>query len=766
MNRLAGEPSAYLRQHAENPVNWQPFDEEAFTEARRRDVPIFLSVGYAACHWCHVMARESFEDPTIGRYLDEHFVAIKVDREERPDVDDAYMAATQALSGQGGWPMSVFLTPDGQAFYAGTYFPPQPVDGRPSFAQVLTAVTEAWTQRREDVLETAGSLAAALAEPIWQLSVAGVDQTMPETPAWAAGARAAVLALVRAEDPLNGGFGTAPKFPPTPALEFLLRHAAMAPQASGAVPSDAASSGAVPSDAASSGTSYSDAASSGAVAFQLAGRTLAAMVHSALFDQLGGGFARYSVSAEWSEPHYEKMLYDNAGLLRVLVHWIRLAQAHDDAAGQEAPGSLELLGVADARAAVEATAGWLMNELRLPTGAFASSLDADTVIDGVHHEGASYQWSMADFTAAALATLAAEQTKAAGHPVAPQELAPEQRQKALLLASSVAQSMGHDPGPATGDGAGHVDPALPLNPHGALTGRQRISWQRIKPALLEERARRAMPARDDKVVASWNAMLMAALAEAGAVLARPDYVSAAVVLGEYLQAVHWDGGQLFRVSHEGTARGIQGLLEDYAACASGYLSLYAATGEPRWFEFSGTLIAALESEFMVDGVVLNHAGAAGPSQALAGSRFADPFDNATASAVAMLADAFLSWAAYTGSGRHREIARKLLATAPDLARRAPRSAGGLLGASLALVAGPREVAIVGPAGAHRDALVQRAWASGAPGMVIAVWDGVGPAPVPLLQGRGGSPTATAYVCQDMVCARPVADTGELGQLLG
>ncbi|WP_104091235.1 thioredoxin domain-containing protein [Arthrobacter sp. GMC3] len=744
MNRLAGEPSSYLRQHAENPVMWQPFDDEAFAEARQRDVPIFLSVGYAACHWCHVMAKESFEDPDIGRYLGEHFVSIKVDREERPDVDDAFMAATQALSGQGGWPMSVFLTPDGQAFYAGTYFPPRPVDGRPSFSQVLSAVHEAWTQRREDVLDTAASLASALAQPVWQVDVSAAEPTTPGASDWSAAAAAAVLALAKTEDPLNGGFGTAPKFPPTPTLEFLMRYAAMPAEA---VRTD------VP----------------GEVAFRLAGRTLEAMVHSALFDQLGGGFARYSVTADWSEPHYEKMLYDNAGLLRVLVHWIRLAEGRSDLAGEETTGPVGLLGVADARAAVTSTVDWLLAEMRLPMGAFASSLDADTVIDGIHREGASYQWSLADFTTAAQATLAAEATRAAGQLVTPAELTPEQRQEALLLASAVAQAMGRDSGPSAQRAANSSDPALPLNPHGALGGQQRISWQRIKGALLEQRATRVMPARDEKVVASWNGMLMGTLAEAGAVLAEAAYLDAAVVLGEYLYSVHWDG-QLFRISHDGKARGIQGLLEDYAACANGYLSLYAATGDPRWFDFAGTLVTALERDFIVDGAVLNQAprqpGAAVDAHyALQGSRFADPFDNASASGVAMLADAFISWAAYTGSGRHRDLAHKLLATAPGLAQTAPRSAGGLLGASLALATGPTEVAIVGPAGESREALVRRAWASGSPGMVIAVWDGAGEPPVPLLQGRGGTVKPLAYVCQHMLCARPVSGAKELEELL-
>lgn len=717
MNRLAGEPSAYLRQHAHNPVDWQPFDEAAFAEAAARNVPIFLSVGYAACHWCHVMAGESFEDPAIGDYLNTHFVSIKVDREERPDVDDAFMAATQALSGEGGWPMSVFLTPAGRAFHAGTYFPPSPVSGRPSFMQVLAAVQEAWTERRDQVERTAAELAQALSQPLWTVrasSSAGVELGMADRPDWAGAAAASVVAMSDAEDLVHGGLGQAPKFPPTPALEFLLRHAASgadtAPRAHG-----------------------------------LAGRTLGAMVHSELFDQLGGGFVRYSVSADWSEPHYEKMLYDNAGLLRVLVQWIRLAE-QAPAAGTPA-SAVAPLSVADAREATAAVVHWLMREMRLPGGAFASSLDADTVIDGIHHEGASYQWTMAEVQQAARECTATEN-------------------EALALADAVA-------------GAMRVGvEAVPLNPGRALSKVQREAWERIKPALLTARARRVMPARDDKVVAAWNAMLMGALAEAAVVLEEPAWLAAAVELGEYLQTVHWDG-QLFRVSHSGAARGIKGLLEDYAACANAYLVLYSATGDPRWFDFAGQLVQVLEEDFIADGVVFNHGAHGDSAAALQGSRFADPFDNATASAVALLAGAFASWAAYTGSHRHTVIVENLLAGVPELARRAPRSAGGLLAVAQALVAGPLELAVVGPAGPARDALLRQGWLSPSPGMVLAVWDGSGAAPVPLLEGRspilsgdsargpGGEPGGAllAYVCRNMVCARPVGTPQELRELL-
>lgn len=726
MNRLAGEPSAYLRQHATNPVDWQPYDGAAFADAVARDVPIFLSVGYAACHWCHVMAGESFEDPATAGYLNQNFVSIKVDREERPDVDDAYMAATQALSGEGGWPMSVFLMPDGKAFYAGTYFPPRPGSGRPSFRQVLEAVTEAWRERRDQVQETADSLADALAEPVWQVR-ASADQTAGQSahaPAavelakgaennWREPAELAVAAMRRAEDPVHGGLGQAPKFPPTPGLEFLLRHAA------GSTPTAAEAGG-------------------------LAGRTLGAMVRSALFDRLGGGFARYSVTADWSEPHYEKMLYDNAGLLRVLVHWIRLAgeSPQDTADGGPSAGGPAPLGAAEARDAVSATVGWLMAEMRLPGGAFASSLDADTVIDGVHHEGASYKWTVSDLTAAAGDPTAAAAGAAGGE-----------------LAAQVAGFMG------IGQGEGR-----PFHPGRALTVEELTQWERIKPALLAMRAGRVMPARDDKVVAVWNGMLMASLAEAAMVLDEPDWLAAAVELGEYLRSVHWDG-TLHRVSHAGRARGIKGLLEDYAACANGCLGLYAATGDARWFEFAGELVQAMESGFIADGVVLNRGAGDGSDGAVPGSRTADPFDNATASGVAMMAEAFISWSAYTGSGRHRAMAEEMLASVPELARRAPRAAGGLLGAALALASGPLELAVVGPAGAARDALVREAWSSVKPGLVVAVWDGVGVAPVPLLEGRSLAERADAgtvplaYACRNMVCARPVDSVPELRQLL-
>ncbi len=375
-NALGGEPSAYLRQHAGNPVHWRPFGDEAFASATARDVPVFLSIGYAACHWCHVMAHESFEDQDTADFLNAHFVAVKVDREERPDVDAVYMAATQALSGEGGWPMSVFLLPDGRAFHAGTYYPPRPLPGRPSFRQVLEAVVDAWQERRGAVEQNAGTLARGLAAS--QSGAAVLLDGVPE-PLDPALPGEAVDALAATEDTAYGGFGGAPKFPPSAVLEFLIRHAVF--------PSPAVPSPALSSPALDAGTP--------AQARDLAGRTLAAMARSALFDQLDGGFARYSVTRDWSVPHFEKMLYDNAQLLRVYVHWVRLggtsgypAAEAADVAGRTAGWLLASLGLGAAGAGDGGLPGQLPESL-------ASSLDADALVDGVPAEGASYLWTPA-----------------------------------------------------------------------------------------------------------------------------------------------------------------------------------------------------------------------------------------------------------------------------------------------------------------------------------------------------------------------------------
>ncbi|MFE4196308.1 thioredoxin domain-containing protein [Paenarthrobacter sp. NPDC056912] len=690
-NALGSEPSAYLRQHADNPVFWRPFGDDAFAFAAERDVPVFLSIGYAACHWCHVMAHESFEDQETADYLNAHFVPVKVDREERPDVDSVYMAATQAISGEGGWPMSVFLTPEGLAFHAGTYFPPTPLPGRPSFRNVLEAVHEAWVERRAGVEQNARGLAATMSNA----QLAGVVRLdgppelldadlLPE----------AVALLARSEDHDAGGFGTAPKFPPSAVLEFLIRHAA--------APSDTA-----------------DAAR------DIAGRALAGMARSALRDQLDGGFARYSVTADWSVPHFEKMLYDNAQLLRVYAHWTRL-------------GGNEVFSATEAAKVASTCADWMLDALRLSGGGLASSLDADTVVDGVHHEGATYLWTPESLVAV---------------------LGPDD-------AAAVARLMNV--------GAEGTVSTLgsPLHPARLLSDAGGRLWERVGPKLLDARNLRNQPARDEKVVAGWNGLAVAALAEAGAILDRPELLEAAEAVAEYLAGVHWDAEQqlLVRVSHDSRARGIGGLLEDYAFCADGFLALYAVTGTKRWYRLAEDLILAACSRFIENGQLADSTGESAQVFNAQGQHAAlDPFDNATPSGAAGFAGTLLTYAAYSGSHEHRLMAGNILGLLPPLATRAPRVAGWLLATAQAALTGPVEAAVAGPDSPLRRELHAALLKSASPGLVVALQreddagSPAGEAEVPLLQHRtaatDGSPQV--YLCRGMVCERPVGSVAEM-----
>ncbi|MGN6405537.1 thioredoxin domain-containing protein [Sinomonas sp.] len=695
-NRLAGQASAYLRQHAGNPVDWQPYGDEAFAEATRRDVPVFISIGYAACHWCHVMAHESFEDQTTADELNSRFVSIKVDREERPDVDSVYMAACQAMGEQGGWPLSIFALPDGRAFYAGTYYPPRPVPGRPSFRQVLDAVWEAWTERREAVERQGAALAEGLGG-VFSAHLLDIDAPAEVIePDLLAGA---VTDLISKEDPEHGGFGGAPKFPPSPVLEFLVRHA-------GAAKADG---------------------DSAVAARALAGRTLAAMCRSALFDALGGGFARYSVTADWSLPHYEKMLYDNVQLLRVLAHWIRL-------------GGSEEFPLDEARAAAGLTADWMLRELGLPEGGFASSLDADSERDGRSVEGGYYVWTRNEIAAA---------------------LGPEAADDAARLAGI----FGLPGGP-------HAGRAAPLHAGRALEARERELFERHRAALLADRSRRRLPGRDDKVVAEWNGLAVAALADAAWALGRPELLEEARRAAGLLQTVHWDGSRFLRVSHAGTAAGIEGLLGDYAACAEGAFALYAATGEERWYAWAEELLAAATRRFVADGLLSDEAvdrtGATAVQTALAGARTLDPHDTETPSGASLLAGALLTHAAYSGSPDHRTLASSILGGLPRMLAQGARVAGWLLAVAQASLAGPLEVAVVGNRGEQRRRLQAEALAATSPGVVVAVGEPAGEdALVPLLAHReaanDGGPLA--YVCREFACRLPVASAEALREQL-
>ena len=660
-NRLAGATSPYLLQHADNPVDWWEWGEAAFAEARRRDVPVLLSVGYAACHWCHVMAHESFEDEATAAQMNADFVCVKVDREERPDVDSVYMAATQALTGSGGWPMTVFTTPEGKPFYCGTYFPPRPTHGMPAFRQLLSAVTDAWRTRREE-LETAG---ARITEGI----SSRLDLGTP-APLSAAVLDGAVAALAGRHDERWGGFGGAPKFPPSMLLEFLLRQSAR---------------------------------TGDAAALRMAHRTLEAMARGGIHDQLAGGFARYSVDAQWVVPHFEKMLYDNALLLRVYLHLWR-------ATGEEWT-----------RRVADATAAFLVRDLGTPEGGFASALDADTA--GV--EGLTYVWTPAE----------------------------------------LVEVLGEDDGRWAAE-LFEVTPAGTFE-HGTSTLQllrdpdDDARFASVRERLGAARARRPQPARDDKVVTAWNGLAIAALAEHGVLTGTPSSVDAARRAAELLAGVHWVDGRLRRASRDGVAGAPSGVLEDHGDLAEGLLALHQATGEGRWLELAGDLLDVVAEQFVdADGW---HDTAA-DAEALVHRPF-DPGDGPTPSGIAAVAGAAVGWSALAGSPRHRELGEAAVGSVARLAERAPQAVGWALAVGEALLAGPLEVAVSGPAGPERDALATAARASTSPGAVVVVGEPDAPG-VPLLAGRplvGGRPAA--YVCRGFVCSAPVTDVSALGAAL-
>jgi uncharacterized protein len=656
-NRLADSTSPYLLQHKDNPVDWWPWGAEAFAEARRREVPVLLSVGYAACHWCHVMAHESFEHPDTAAAMNSGYVCIKVDREERPDVDAVYMEATQGMTGHGGWPMTCFLTPDGAPFYCGTYFP------RPQFGRLLAAVTEAWRDRRDEIQATGQQIVEAIAAP------RRLDGARPLDDAVLA---AAAAQLMEDFDRKHGGFGGAPKFPPSMVLEFLLRHRAR--------------------------TGSADA-------LDLVERTCERMARGGMYDQLAGGFARYSVDAEWVVPHFEKMLYDNALLLRVYLHLWR-----------------ETGSPLARRIAVE-TADFLLRDLGTPEGGFASALDADT--EGV--EGLTYVWTPAQLRE----VLGAEDGAWAG---------------TLLSVTEVGTFE---------DGASTLQLRRGPDPS------EQDRWESVRKRLSAARAERPQPGRDDKVVAAWNGLAIAALADAGALLAIPSYVDAAKAATDLLLDVHVVDGRLRRTSRDGKVSANVGVLEDYADVAEGLLALHQATGAARWLERAGELLDVLLARFG-DG----HGGfydTADDAEALV-RRPWDPTDGPVPSGTAAAAGALLGYAALTGRSDIRAAADAVLGTLAPVAARHPRAAGWACATGEAALAGPLQVAVALPApiaaGAAAE-LLRAARLGTSPGTVVVA--GVPDAPgVPLLASRplsGGA--AVAYVCRGFVCDRPTSDPAEV-----
>ncbi|WP_445166693.1 thioredoxin domain-containing protein [Mycolicibacterium sp. Dal123E01] len=658
-NTLAGATSPYLRQHADNPVHWQQWTSEALAEAARRDVPILLSVGYAACHWCHVMAHESFESEDVAAVANANFVCIKVDREERPDLDAVYMNATVAMTGQGGWPMTCFLTPDGRPFFCGTYYP------KPQFLQLLDAVGETWKTRRGEVEEASDEVAGEL-----RRMAAGLPEGGPEIDA--ALCDHAVAAILRDEDVERGGFGGAPKFPPSALLEALLR------------------------------------------AFERTGsplplesviRTGTAMARGGIYDQLAGGFARYSVDADWVVPHFEKMLYDNALLLRAYAHWAR--RTGDPLAGRIAAQ----------------TAGFLLDDLA-DGDMFTSALDADAA--GV--EGSTYVW-----TPGQLAEVLG---------------ADDGRWAASLFEVTEDGTFEH--------GASVLQ--LLADPDDAER------FERVRLTLLASRLARVQPARDDKIVTAWNGLAITALAEASVALDVPPLLAAAVRCAEAILELHIVDGRLRRASLGGVVGDSAAILEDHATLATGLLTLYQLTGEDNWLRSATDLIDVALAHFADPQQPGRWFDTADDAEQLV-LRPADPLDGATPSGASSIAEALLTAAHLVDADRairYGQSAGDTVAAHSPLLARAPRSSGHWLAVAEAAVRGPIQVAVAsdGP-----DSELLFAARKLAPGGTIVVGGAVDSSP--LLEGRdqvGGKDAA--YVCRGRTCDLPVTGARELADALG
>ncbi|HEX3239403.1 MAG TPA: thioredoxin domain-containing protein, partial [Solirubrobacterales bacterium] len=596
-NRLAEETSPYLLQHKDNPVDWQPWGPEALERAAREDKPILLSIGYSACHWCHVMERESFEDEETAALMNASFVPIKVDREERPDVDDIYMEAVQGMTGQGGWPLTVFLDPEGVPFYGGTYFPPEPRQGMPSFRQVLEATAGAYRNQREELREASARIRESLGA-VGKVEQSGepLDQSILAQ---------AISGLEANFDRSNGGFGGAPKFPPASTLEFLLDRGQNEPVR----------------------------------------LTLDKMMYGGIYDQLGGGFARYSVDATWLVPHFEKMLYDNALLASVYLH------------------AWQLTGEASYRRVCEETLDYVLREMTDSSGGFYSTQDADS--EGV--EGKFYVWMPADIREALGEADAAIVEKLWG----------------------VTES---------GNFEGHnilhcaKTPAEVATEMGLEEEQVREATSRARSQLYEARRQRVAPARDDKVLTAWNGLMQRAFAEAGRILDRQDYRDAAVANAQFLLgAMRTDSG-LLRSWRNGNAR-IPAYLEDYAALANAVLSSYESTGNLRFFSEARALADEALTRFWDDEIETFFDTASDHERLIGRPR--ELTDNATPSGMSLMAEALLRLAAFTGEHRHREHAERVLAPLiPDMLKQ-PLAFGHLLCALDDFVGPMDEVAIVG-----------------------------------------------------------------------
>ena len=665
-NRLAKETSPYLLQHAHNPVDWWPWSEEAFDLARTQDKPVLLSIGYAACHWCHVMERESFEDDETAALMNARFINIKVDREERPEIDSIYMQAVQAMTGHGGWPMTMFLTPDGTPFYGGTYFPKNDRHGIPSFKRILTSVADAFETKRDAVARTTESVKEMYAQSGLRVAGSGSQGATPET------LHRAVAGLVAAYDQRHPGFGDAPKFPPTMCLEFLL-------------------------------ATWARAGNEQALA--MARDTFFAMARGGIYDQIGGGLSRYSVDAEWLVPHFEKMLYDNALFIRFGAHLWQATQ--DD----------------EVRAVVEDTIEWLRREMTAPSGGFYASLDADS--EG--HEGKYYVWSSEEFDAAA---------REAG--------ANADEITALRRHWSVTEG-----GNFEGSNIPHV-----VYP-------QRIPRLReLRSRMYAIRERRVRPARDDKMLAGWNGLMVRGVAEAARAFGQEDYRRIASAAGEFLFRERMKDGRAVR-SARGTEP-IMGVLEDQAAVGLAALSLYELTFERQWLDRAVAAARVMIGAFWDDDARSFYDTAPDHERLIVRPR--DVTDNALPSGNSLACDLLARLGILMSDDEFRRIASAAVDSMAEPMARHPLAFGHLLGVADMLINGSIELALVGsPKSAEFGALERAAARTYVPALIVA---GGTDQSVPLLAGRSMvDGKAAAYVCRSFACEAPTTVPADLAAQL-
>ena len=678
-NRLINETSPYLVQHANNPVDWYPWGEEALQRARDEDKPIFLSIGYSACHWCHVMERETFEDPKSAQIMNQGFINIKVDREERPDVDSIYMMAVQAMTGRGGWPLSVFLTPNGEPFYGGTYFPPEERHGMPGFPQVLGAVADTYRTRRGDIEQSVKRITSAIkrtSQPVQ--SAEPLTEDILST---------AYEGLKRNFDPENGGFGTAPKFPQPMILEFLLRyhHRTRDPQA-----------------------------------LSIVETSLDHMARGGIYDQLGGGFHRYSTDPFWLVPHFEKMLYDNALLSRLYLH------------AYQATGNPFYSSIA------QETLDYVLREMRDPRGGFYSTQDADS--EG--EEGKSFVWTPGEIEKV----------------VGSRDAAVLQRYFGVTHEGNFeGRSILFRPQPTS-----EVARDLGLEP-----GEMLATVERGKAALLEARGQRVPPATDTKVLTSWNGLMLCSLARGAAILHRDDYLQAAIANASFILQNMRDGRRLLRTYKDGQAK-LKGFLEDYACLADGLLALYEATFDFSWLREAQALAQQMMELFWdeEEGVFYD----TGLDNEVLLVRPRDIGDNAMPCGGSVASDVLLRLSVFTGDSVYAPRAVSALRSVQAYMAGAPEAVGHWLGALDFHLSSPPEIAVIGPREEEATrALLDCIYKSYLPNKVLAGYnplDADSYPDIPLLEDkdmRNGSPTA--FVCHNYVCQLPVTEPEALAKQL-